>query len=572
MALLCQFKTLAEYAELRKWLEGLLQAGRTSDWGDAVRDLIENDLFYLLSEVLSDGKLEHSTTGERFYWNQVYVDMCRGVEWQISQGGGIDVSGRGSGKSTVRTKAGNIQRMVKYPNSTGCIFSYQRRSSLKHFLKIKEELETNTILRTVCDDVFFWDPKNSAKIGETTWSKNEGLRVKRRGGVVYGEHTLEYNAFIDGTPTGGRFDWLDFDDVEDYKALGSEEMVAKLHKSYDTSLFVLTEREIKPAVMMFTNTIYDEGGLANRVLKKFEDTDPSRIRRRPGENLEERGDGPMGGTAQYPFTNETLYKWYQELEDPREYATQICCSFNAGADRRFAEDWLLFYNEQPERVARTCNIYICIDPSRGRNDPTVIFVWGLGPDKKFKCLDISLRFLDPALPEFIEEIVRMVGKWKNLGKRLVEIRVEQFGQSTFAELIAAGLQNHGYYEVILPCADNMRTGRFSSGKKDREFERWARPAKDGEVMFPLPLKKGGIGIVREYKKRGEATGKSTDLVQYFLDKEWNPFPGTVTDNILDAGSLIWEPVERTQSPLQFAAFGGFRRQQYSRGTTAMSMG
>jgi hypothetical protein len=567
MALLCRFEKLEEYAELNRWLNSLKKAGRTSDWGDAMRDLIENDLFFLVSEVLSDGQHLHSETGKRFYWHQHYVDMCRQVERQIARGGGFDGSGRGSGKSTVRTKGGNIQRMVKYPNSTGCIFSFQRKSSRKHFLGIKEELETNVILRTVCDDIFFWDPKAAAKNGETTWSKEEGLRVKRRAGIVYREHTLEYNAFFDGTPTGGRYDWLDFDDIEDWKALGTEEMLEKLHKTYDASLFVLTAREINPPVIMFTNTFYSDIGLANRVYKRLKEEEEDGVRVSPGENLEIPGDGPMGGTPQYPFTLSSLQRWYRELDDPLEYATQICCSFRAGASRTLSKDWLLFYRERPEVVGRSCNIYICIDPSRGIKDPTVIFVWGLGPDRKFRCLDISMRWLDPALPEYQDEVMRVIARWQGLGKRIVEIRVEQFGQAIFADLIAGFLRSTGYSYPLIKCADNTRTGKFSSGKLDRVFERWAAPARNGDVMFPLPLDEGGQGLVRDVK------GKNVDLVRYFIDREWSKFPKPDTDNILDAGGLVWEPDERTKSPLQFPPSTPFRRQQQRyRGSSAMSMG
>lgn len=572
----CRFEKLEQYAELNRWLVGLKQANRMSDWGDAVRYLIENDLFYLVSEVLSDGQALHSDvldpkTGKplRFYWHQHYVDACRQVEYQISKGGGFDSSGRGSGKSTIRTKAGNIQRMVKYPNSTGCIFSFLRKASRKHFLGIKEELETNVILRTVADDVFFWDPINAAKAGETTWSKDEGLRVKRRPGVVYKEHSLEYNAFMDGTPVGGRYDWLDFDDIEDDQMVASEDQLEKAHKTYDKVMFVLTAREMNPPVMMFTNTIYSDKGLSARAKKYYsEKEDPTLLRESPGEDLDTPGDGPMGGTPRYPFTLATLERWYGMLNDANAYGTQICCSLRAGAGRLFKEDWILFYNDPPERVARTCNIYICIDPSRGVKDPTAIWVWGLGPDKKFKCLDISMKRLDPARPEFCDEILRMVARWKSLGKRLVEIRVEQFGQATFAEMIQRHLNDNGYYEVVRPCADNMRTRKFESGKRDREFERWAAPAERGDVLMPLPLKKGGAGLVRDVK------GKNKDLVEYFLESEWKLFPKPDTDNLLDAGSLIWEPEEKTEVPLQFAAWGGHKNYMGARyrGASAMSMG
>lgn len=569
--LLCRFETLAEYEGLKQWLDSLKTAKRMSEWGDAVRYLIENDLFYLLTEVLSDGRVMHSDyDNQRFLWHQTYVDMCRNVERQIAVGGGLDQSARGAAKSTVRTKAANIQRMIKYPNSTGCIFSFQRKQSRKHFLSIKEELETNEILRTVCDDVLYWDPRSDAKNGLTTWSKDEGIRVKRTGGVVYKEQSLEYNAFFDGTPVGGRYDWLDFDDIEDDRAVSGEEMREKLHQTYEATLFVLTAREMKPPVVMVTNTVYADNGLVERVKKQIYDEhgegETFRIRMHAGENLDIPGNGPLGGTPQYPFTLSTLQGWYKKLDTAETYGTQICCSIRAGAGRKFQRDWLHEYPEPPERVGRNCNVYLCIDPSRGVKDPTVIWVWGLGPDRKFRWLDVSVKWLDPALPEFGEEVLRMIARWQQLGKRVVEIRIEQFGQATFAELIDKYLRDNGYSITIVACADNMRTGKFDSGKRDREFERWAFPAKSGEVMIPLSKRNGGQGLIRDMK------GKNIDMVDYFIEQEWLKFPKPLTDNMLDAGSLIWEPEEKIGRTLSFAPRTLRQFVTGQRGVTAMSMG
>lgn len=565
MSALLKPSDIKGYTELRRWLNGLKQANRISEWATAVRWYIENDIFFLINDVVSDGRVINSETGTPLYFNQFYIDWCRQIEWQLENGGGFDGSARGSGKSTLRTKCGNIQRMIRYPNSTGCIFSFQRKFAKKHFRGIKEELETNTLLKVVCDDVLFEDPVSAAKNNETVWSLEDGLRVKRS--QQRKDNSLEYNAFFNGTPTGGRFDQIDFDDIEDKKSVSNEDMLRVLHATYDASVVLLTPVAITTPVEMFTNTFYSDSGLAKRVYERCKN-EPDRVRIMPGEDLETPGEGPMGGTPVYPFTPSRLFMFYTKIKDKSEYAVQICCSFRAGEDRSLKPDWLLKYPGLPDDWGKNKNIYICIDPSRGVKDPMVIWVWALGADKKASWVDCSMKRLDPALPEFGDEILKILAKWTNLGKRVVEIRVENFGQSTYDVNIQKALNASGFYVKVVACADNMRTGKFTSGKRDREFERWAGPAAIGDVLIPVSVKDGGPGLVRPDEK-----GVLTDLVSYFVDEEWSKFPHPLTDNMLDAGSLLWEP-EAKVGPLSYPTLSLKKkiRNRFGRSYGAMSAG
>lgn len=566
MASLYKPDDLEGYRELQRWLLSLRDRGQVSEWGDAMRWYIANDLFFFVTNVLSDGRTINTDTGRRLYLHPCYLDWCRQIEWQIAHGGGFDGSARGTGKSTLRTKAANIQRIVKHPNSTGCIFSFQRKHAKKHFRTIREELEANTILKTVYDDVLWEDPRTAAKNGETIWSADEGFRVK---GANRKDLTLEYQAFMDGTPTGGRFDWLDFDDVEDYKAVGSAEMLKKQHETYDATVLLLTPVALKQPVENFTNTFYSESGLAYRVYERLRRQDERKVRVEPGEDLDRPGDGPLGGTPQYPFSKKRLFIFYEKIRDRREYAIQICGDFLAGEDRTLESGWLQFYREVPEDLGREKTIYICIDPSKGVTDPMVIWVWGLGADRRAYWLDGLRRRLDPALPEFWDAIFLLHSKWSNLA-RVVEIRVENFGQATYDTQIASELERRGAYVPVVACADNLRTYKFDSGKRDREFERWAGPAASGRVVFPVPHDEGGPGLVR-----ADEEGQNEDLVKLFLEAEWRRFPHPLHDDMLDAGSLLWEPEQRV-GPLQYPSLRhrstNRRSRRSHRGATAMSAG
>jgi hypothetical protein len=496
------------------------------------------------------------------------LNWCRHIEARIAKGGGLEASSRGSGKSTIITKGANIQRILKYPNSTGCLFSFERKFAKKHFRSVKLELERNDMLKFLFDDVLYENPRDMAKSGVTTWSVDEGILVKRT--KSYKNMTLEYQSF-EGTPVGGRYDWMDFDDIETDRAVGSEPNLEKLHNLYDAAVMLLTPREIVPPVINVTNTFYSDLGLAMRVHNRLKEEDPTRVRVYPGENLEVPGEGPLGGSPSYPHTDLSLNRFYKEMRDKSVYAIQICGDFRAGEDRVFQDEWLIRYDEEPARIGRGRNIYICIDPSRGQklsSDPTAAWVWGLGMDKKFVWLDGFEKRLDPALPEFMDELVLLIARWRNIGKRVVEIRVENFGQATYDHLIRKGLEDYGYYGIpIVPCSDYRITGKFMTGKRDREFERWATPAASGDVLIPRPRSEGGKGITAKDEK-----GNPFCLVDSFLQKEWRKFPKPITDHLLDAGSLIWEPEERTGRTLFFPRAKLFRRGARKRGTTAMSMG
>ena len=154
---------LADYKIVQEFLENTRKKSE-SDWFEAMRWYAQNDLFYLVNFIGSDGKTKHSQTGEKFYYHQHYLDACRQYERQVKLGGGIDVSGRGSGKSTLRTKWLSIQLILNNPNITIFIFSVEKQLAKKHLRLIKQELDKNKILKTLFDDILWDNPSDAAKI------------------------------------------------------------------------------------------------------------------------------------------------------------------------------------------------------------------------------------------------------------------------------------------------------------------------------------------------------------------------------------------------------------------------
>jgi len=112
--------------------------------------------------------------------------------------------------------------------------------------------------------------------------------------------------------------------------------------------------------------------------------------------------------------------------------------------------------------------------------------------------------------------------------------------------------------------------KFTTGKANRNYARWAPMANKGELLFPLPTSKGGKGILCDT----EGNGKFIDIVDYFLEHEWGTFPLSRTDNMLDAGGMIADPKINEGFPLVWGSNLRYDEEDsdldYGGGTTWMS--
>jgi hypothetical protein len=553
--------TLHGYVTLWKWICSLKDDNRMQEWEQVMRHYVLKDMFFFLNFVSSDGKTIHSHYQKPFYFHEFYLDFCKKVQYYIDNlKSSEDASARRGGKSTIRTKLGSIQMALRYPNISISVFSVQKQLAKKHVSVIKEELQSNTLLKKLFPDILYDDPQLAAKNGETIWSLTEGLRVKRD--RVRSTQTIEHGAFFGGGPVGSGYDVIHFDDCENESVVSTSDMLSKLHESYSSAVNLATPAVLPYPVFFITNTFYHPEGIAYKKYKEYKAIDENLVRVVPGEDLSVPGDGPMGGTPMYPFTRDILQMKFTE-SNKDNYAIQYCCDFKVGHDRSFRRDWLQFYDGEPRDMMRGKNSYICIDASRGVYDPMGIMVWSVGQDKKLYWTDGRRKKLDPASPSFFDEIFNIVATTHNFSDRLVEIRVEQMHQQTWAELINAEMNKRGIYIKVVPCRGKLETGvtrKFATTKLDREWQRWAPVLQRGEIMFPRPTSLGGRGIMTQ-----DESGKPFDLVDYFLSFEYDLFPRAPNDDILDAGDLIWDP---DGDPIQYPSVG-YKRTHLQGKTTSL---
>lgn len=530
--------TLAEYKELATYLEDI-KARSLSKWQEVCRYYTTRDMFFFVNFILRTRLVKHSTYGTPLFFHQSYLDECKKLQWQLDNlESSFSGSARRGGKSTLRTMASSIQMALKYPDISINISSVEKQLARRHLRNIKDELEQNTLLKVLWEDVLHMDPQNEAKNGGPTWSVAEGLRVKRKRGGS--NQTFECNNFLTGS-TGSGYDILHFDDCENGKMVANSDMLLKLHDAFDNMIQTATPNVLRKPIIFVTNTFYHTEGVAMRKYNEYRKADPRRVSLQPAEDRERPGDCPGGGTAVYPFTSEILWQKYAECKDKDEYFIQFCCDFRSGQDRRFKREWIGFYNESQQDICRGKFGYLCIDASKGIYDPMGIFGWASGVDKRLYWVDGSRKKLDPASPAFADEIFIIASRMSNLCDRLVEIRVEQMGSQTWAELIASELHKRGMHVPVIACRGRISkdsTRRFESTKLEREWQRWSPALQRGEIVFPRPPSMGGKGLPSVDEK-----GVPFDLVDYFLDNEFDLFPRAAHDDMLDSGALVWEKDE-----------------------------
>jgi hypothetical protein len=233
----------------------------------------------------------------------------------------------------------------------------------------------------------------------------------------------------------------------------------------------------------------------------------------------------------------------------QDYALQYALSYTAASEYQFNVESIQWYEEKPQIIAKDSNTLICIDASNGVVDPSCFWVWAAKEDGRFYWVDGTVRKLDPSKPEFHDEIFRLVKYWETFSQRVIQIRVEQMGNQTWAALIASELRSRGIYHIpVVPCKDpGKKTGQFSTGKLDRIYRRWAPLINKGSVVFPRPRREGGAGIM---SAMGES-GTMTDLVDYFLINELTTFPACRHEDMLDAGGLIEDERANQEYPVIF---------------------
>lgn len=557
--------TLEEYnKEILPWLDNLKATTRMgSDWLEAMRWYGKNDLFFLTRHILDIGKVIHSKFNTPFFEHQFFVDAARQIERHLKEPESLDRSARRGAKSEMRTCAALIQLILNYPDIAILIQSVRKDLSLKHFERLKGELTRCKLLLFLYSDILSTNPIEESKDKGLLWSKSEGLVIAGRR-LNRSVATVEVAALFGSPPVGSGYDVLAADDVQDSVWAETPDKLEKLDAAYSETLTLLTPVVMPQTIVLMSNTMFAPGDLVNRTRDRLAAQNPDLVREVPAEIVDEgqcdkyvynEDRGPLGGRINYPYFKEDLFSRYIKYPKKTEYVRQFALSMRSAKETALDVGKVNWYDEVPKDIAQRCRVYIDVDPSLGSKDPSSFWVWGLTHDKRKFWLDGVTRKLDPSRPEFWDILFRLAMKWNALSQGVVEIRIEDAGQSTWSSLAESKLRERGCWipvrQVKVSVSEtahkrNMSERIFATGKANRIWACWSPALNHGEIWFPRPISLGGAGIPVD-----DDASSFKDLVDYFLQVEYLPFPGGRHDDMLDAGALLFNERINKEHPLQY---------------------
>ena len=458
---------------------------------ETVRDLVQNDLFYLLVRVCQRKDMLHP-------W--IY-DRTREVEKEPY--GYLDLWAREHYKSTIITFGKTIQDVLKDPNMTTGIFSHTRPIAKAFLRQIMRELEGNKILNDAFPDILWGEKLKDAP----KWSEDEGIIVKRQ--TNPNEATIEAWGVVDGQPTSKHFKKLLYDDVVVRDSVTNEEMMAKTMQQLELSYNLGSVGGFR----VFVGTRWH----FNDAYRTLIDRQTVKPRVYPG-----REDGEEEGKSVY-WPEEVHIEKRRDM-GPYSYASQILLNPRADALQGFKREWLRTYTTITPAQSKRFNKYILVDPSSEKkkgSDYTAMFVVGLGGDENYYILDIVRDRLN--LTERAERLFTLHRKWKP-----IEVRYEKYGLQADVEHIKSRQEKEMYRFDIREVGGNV--------KKSDRIGRLIPLFEQGKVYFPQTLH------TTDYQKQ------TIDLVRSFIEEEFVSFPVGLHDDLLDALSRICEPELKLKWP------------------------
>ena len=190
------------------------------------RALIKGDLFYIVAWVMEV---------PMDICNHPYVvKSCHEIESSSPDGGLsmtdiLDIESREHFKSTTRTVALTIKRVVNDPDCCTGIFSFKKDAATKFLQSIKETFERQLLIWAF-PEIFYSNPHHES----SSWSLQNGICVKRKSSSRR-EHTVEAFGLVEGMPTGSHFDHRIYDDVETFDIAKSAGQMEICFNSFEMS-------------------------------------------------------------------------------------------------------------------------------------------------------------------------------------------------------------------------------------------------------------------------------------------------------------------------------------------------
>lgn len=439
---------------------------------EALRWLGRNDRFFLLGcLMMRQDVLEKDWCYAR----------CREVE--ASPDGQLDLWSRFHYKSTIITLGGAVQEVLKDPETTIGILSYNKPSAHRFVDQIRRALEAPELTRLYPDILYEKPPR-------VNWSTQGGLIVKRRSNPK--EPTVSGSGLVDGQPVGMHYRLRIYDDVVVPASVSTPEQIEKTTSSWELSLALGTE----------------DGGRSWYAGTRYHPDDTYKAILGRGTLQERRRLCVDADGAPTMMTREALEALRRDM-GPATWSAQMLQDPVGAGVRDFRDEWFQIYSlEVPlahERMVR-CILIDSAHAKKKDSDYTTMLVMGRAADGCWYILDGVYDRLN--LAERTRALFALVRRWWPVKM----VFWEQQGAMSDVEHVR-GEMNRELFRF------QIQELHHSMPKADR-IRRLVPEFEQGRVVFPRAL----------LKRRSD--GGTVDLTQAFLDQFRN-YPIVRHDDFID---------------------------------------
>jgi phage terminase large subunit-like protein len=493
------YKTIQEYFDFAERLKGFTDEVEKVKLN---RLLCRTDLFWLL----------WFGCGKGYIAKQWLLDRCKEVE--AAPDGHLDLWAREHFKSTIITYGKSIQDILASHGDdplpewdrevTIGILSVTRPLAKGFLREIKETFETSKTLKTLFPDILYQKPQ----VESTKWSEDVGICVKRK--KVYKEQTVEAWGLVDGQPTGKHFFTIVYDDVVTQDSVTNPEMIQKTTLAFSLSDNIGT----RGGKYRVVGTPYH----ANDTLATISESGAFKLRKHPGTF---GGKWPIESDAEAPHLTRAELELKYQKQGAYTFSCQILLNPVASSLKNFRLEWLKFFGTFNHDHSLNANLYILVDPANSKKvdaDYTSMVVIACCSDGNYYVVDMVRDRLN--LAERTDKLFYLHRKW-----RPVCVGYEQYGAQSDIEHIEEKQNLLNYHFNIT----RLGVGDWAKLRKEDRISKLQPKFQQRQILLPHKIIYQTVA------------GEVVNLVDIFIKEEYECFPVSKHDDILDSMARILDP-------------------------------
>jgi predicted phage terminase large subunit-like protein len=460
--------------------------------------LAQESTFYLMTRIL----------GRKDIDNDWLYDRC--IEVDNEDRDTLYLWPRDHRKSSICLQGGIIKDVLRDPNITCMILSYNRPEAKKSLRIVKRIMESNEELRKIAPHIFYENPaKESPK-----WTEDEGFCVRRT--QERREATVEAYGMVDSLPTGSHPRRLYTDDAIVPASVKTPGAIINVTDAWEKSYFIADSTDIRRRVI---GTRYHRSDTYQTIIDRGV---------KSGEwNLSLHRatvDGTPEGEPVF-MTRQQLKSMYTMLGRYNFYA-QMLMEPVGESDQTFKLEWMRYYEGATFPIH---NNYIVVDPAGSKgsdSDYTVMIVVSVGVDGNYFIRDIVRDKLN--IGEIGRQLFGLVERYKPIA-----VGYEKYGMQRDVDLIRDMQSQYNFFFQITELGGVL--------SKDARIKRLVPVMEAGRVIFP-----------RSMKRRRTCDDLEVDMVDDFIN-EVLEYPYGKHDDMIDCLARILDPKMTVLKP--FASIG-----------------